>query len=370
MTGGTNPKAPSSSSSHKNNINNNKSSSSSSSHRKSRWENPNNNNNNNNNNKFVADSNKSEKPQTSIVTPKGKDSLLGPGPSKPSSDSIPPLTPLPPPPPPPSGPQFPDPVAVAGFAPPPPAPAPAPAAAYGFQMLDRRSITLADSSVRSYFALPPDYQDFAPPIRPFDRERERERERDRFLPFGGPTFGLERHFPPGGGGRMSPPDRPYERAHDRLNEREENYGRGGQSDYWKSLGLDARVPESSQKRKFGEEDGEEREGRDKFAWHRQQLLQYGNPNSNTSNNDYLAGTSSSPFRRDPFEDMRSSSRQMRVSGDYDLGSRREANLSHPDVDPKALKNAFLKYVKSVFENKEKYLEDKKQRPLECVACGR
>ncbi|GKB93899.1 hypothetical protein Tco_0980036 [Tanacetum coccineum] len=45
--------------------------------------------------------------------------------------------------------------------PPPPPPA------YGFHMLDRRTIVLADGTARSYFALPPDYRDFAPlPIRP------------------------------------------------------------------------------------------------------------------------------------------------------------------------------------------------------------
>ncbi|KAI3517077.1 hypothetical protein L1887_16284 [Cichorium endivia] len=47
------------------------------------------------------------------------------------------------------------------FAPPP---LPPPPPAYGFHMLDRRTIVLADGSVRSYFALPPDYQDFAPPL--------------------------------------------------------------------------------------------------------------------------------------------------------------------------------------------------------------
>ncbi|KAG4984306.1 hypothetical protein AAZX31_10G235700 [Glycine max] len=50
---------------------------------------------------------------------------------------------------------------------PDPAPlGPPPPPAYGFHMLERRTIVLADGSVRSYFALPPDYQDFAP--RPLD----------------------------------------------------------------------------------------------------------------------------------------------------------------------------------------------------------
>lgn len=46
---------------------------------------------------------------------------------------------------------------------------PPPPPAYGFHMLERRTIVLADGSVRSYFALPPDYQDFPPPPRHLDR---------------------------------------------------------------------------------------------------------------------------------------------------------------------------------------------------------
>lgn len=53
---------------------------------------------------------------------------------------------------------FPDPAPAPLGTPPPPA--------YGFHMLERRTIVLADGSVRSYFALPSDYQDFAP--RPLD----------------------------------------------------------------------------------------------------------------------------------------------------------------------------------------------------------
>ncbi|CAL0300750.1 unnamed protein product [Lupinus luteus] len=47
--------------------------------------------------------------------------------------------------------------------PPPPSLAPPPPPAYGFHMLERRTIILADGTVRSYLALPPDYQDFPPP---------------------------------------------------------------------------------------------------------------------------------------------------------------------------------------------------------------
>ncbi|KAI3754850.1 hypothetical protein L1987_54642 [Smallanthus sonchifolius] len=93
-----------------------------------------------------------------------------------------------------------------------PRPEPPPPPAYGFHMLDRRTIVLADGTARSYFALPPDYQDF-PPIRP-----------DSWLGF--------------------------------------NRSRQQNQDYWNSLGL-----EGSRKRKFGD---------DEFARQRQQLLQYGN----------------------------------------------------------------------------------------------
>ncbi|XP_076911626.1 uncharacterized protein LOC143569648 [Bidens hawaiensis] len=98
------------------------------------------------------------------------------------------------------------------LAPPPPPPA------YGFHMLDRRTILLADGTARSYFALPPDYQDFPPQ-----------------LPW---------HFD-----RNPPPD----------HHRQQN------QDYRNSL-------EGSRKRKFGD---------DEFARQRQQLLQYGNGNGSS-----------------------------------------------------------------------------------------
>ncbi|XP_076952518.1 uncharacterized protein LOC143626259 [Bidens hawaiensis] len=97
----------------------------------------------------------------------------------------------------------------------------APPPAYGFHMLDRRTIVLADGTARSYFALPPDYQDFPlqlprPPIRPDPWQFDRN----------------------------PPPD----------HHRQQN------QEYWNSL-------EGSRKRKFGD---------DEFARQRQQLLQYGN----------------------------------------------------------------------------------------------
>ncbi|KAE9618237.1 putative XS domain-containing protein [Lupinus albus] len=53
--------------------------------------------------------------------------------------------------------------------PPPPSLGPPPPPAYGFHMLERRTIILADGTVRSYLALPPDYQDFPPPPPPHGR---------------------------------------------------------------------------------------------------------------------------------------------------------------------------------------------------------
>ncbi|PKI42569.1 hypothetical protein CRG98_037036 [Punica granatum] len=79
---------------------------------------------------------------------------------------------------------------------------PPPPPSYGFHMLDRRTIVLADGSVRSYFALPLDYQDFP----------------NRFLP-PRPELGMPQ-------------------------------------DYWSSLGLDSGRPRPSDgpgKRKFGDD---------------------------------------------------------------------------------------------------------------------
>ncbi|KAH9682636.1 RNA recognition motif XS domain-containing protein [Citrus sinensis] len=113
MAGGNHPK----SSSHKP-----PPSSALSSYRKSRWESPKN-----------PPSDQKPKPSPNKHSPAQPKSL--PAPTHPSFSSHgPPLPYSEPPPPPP---------------------------AYGFHMLERRTIVLADGSVRSYFALPPDY-DFTP----------------------------------------------------------------------------------------------------------------------------------------------------------------------------------------------------------------
>lgn len=229
-------------------------------------------------------------------------------------------------------------------------------------MLGRRTIALADGSVRSYLALPPDYQDLPPQGRPqFERP-------DRFLPFGRD----ERDVPPGGGGMHFPPGG---RASPR---REEMLGRGGggQSDYWNSLGLDGRgqlPPEGSLKRKHGDGDERERE-RDEFARVRQQVLQYGNPNLNPEGvGHHVAGTSA--LFRDPLdfgqgldEDLRAS-KNMRIGSEYEMQGG-DDRMPHRDVDQQALKKAFLQLVQVVFERKRSYLENGKKGPLQCLVCDK
>ncbi|EHA8589627.1 putative protein SUPPRESSOR OF GENE SILENCING 3 [Cocos nucifera] len=249
----------------------------------------------------------------------------------------------------------------------PPSPPP-----YGFHNLERRTIVLADGSVRSYFALPPD-----PPA---------DIAADKMFPYGpggrpgfghGPEPGLglgfDKRFPPPGG-RFSPEDL-----------REPPYGRGPgpQHDYWASLGLDGpRVPPegapSSLKRKFGEEDD--------FAWHRQHVMHYGNANAHPGGfpsgsggdwPDYLRRTGS-PLRQDYREDLRSP-KQIKLGGEgyQDLPSRRTLPDDVPavalDVDPQALKKAFLRISKTINESltqRKNYLEDGKNGPLQCIVCGR
>lgn len=202
-------------------------------------------------------------------------------------------------------------------------------------MLDRRTIVLADGIVRSYFALPPDYQDFTPSA--------------RFLPnhhqMPGQGLGFDRQFP------MSLEFRD-------VRDRDRN------QDYWNSLGQ-----ENSLKRKYVD-DGErgrreEREERDEFARQRQQLLQYGNVGLNPNGHLGMAGTSS-PYRRD--DEMRSAKYMRDDQARHNAGHNK-----HNEVDQGALKKAFLHFAKLVNENgnqKKNYLADGKQGPLQCVACSR
>ncbi|XVF28844.1 hypothetical protein REPUB_Repub15cG0067100 [Reevesia pubescens] len=270
-------------------------SSSSNNHRKTRWEsssytpkkNP----------STTNDSKSSTKPNPS---PKSRPSPSSAAQNKSQSDPNPAHPPLPPFP-------FPDP---ASLGPPPPP-------AYGFHMLERRTIVLYDGSVRSYFALPPDYQDF--PTRPL---------------LGHPNFGSP---------QMGFLDNP---------------------DYWNGL----RDGPGPLKRKYGEEEKDLREEK-KEELSRQRM---GHPNAKVytlgpGGPDRLAGTSS-PFRN---EETRAA-KYMRVAGGFEnnnLGFRNK----HLEVDQNALNKAFLHFVKAVFENaaqKKNYLEEGKQGRLQCLACGR
>ncbi|CAL9065066.1 uncharacterized protein LOC103999244 [Musa acuminata AAA Group] len=246
---------------------------------------------------------------------------------------------------------------------------PPPPPSYGFHNLERRTIVLADGSVRSYFALPPD-----PPIDP---------AADKF-PYGSPGFGLGpetapglgfvNHFPPPPGRRFSPEDF----RQPPLNGR----GPGLQRDYWDSLGLDGpRGPleggPSSLKRKYG--------GEDEFLWHRQHVMQHGNPNgihlgpsgSGVDRRDYLGGNGS-PFGRDHHDEPRLS-KQMKLGRESyeEMTPRKTRPDDAPpvvlDVDTQALKRAFLRFSKTINENlaqRKKYLDDGKNGPLHCVVCGR
>ncbi|WOK95624.1 hypothetical protein Cni_G04331 [Canna indica] len=241
---------------------------------------------------------------------------------------------------------------------------PPPPPSYGFHNLERRTIVLADGSARSYFALPVDPAS------------------EKFL-YGRPGFGLgpepvpglgfDKHFPPPSGGRFSPEDFRHPPP----------YGRGPglpRGDYWDSLGLDGPrgPPEggtSSLKRKYGEED--------ELLWHRQHVMQHGNPNgihlgpsgSAGDRRDFLGG---SPFGRDHHDELRLS-KQVKLGGEsYELHQRRVRpdEVVRPallDVEPQALKRAFLRFSKILNESstqKKKYLEDGKNGSLKCLACGR
>ncbi|XP_047330405.1 uncharacterized protein LOC124933994 [Impatiens glandulifera] len=253
---------------------------------------------------------------------------------------------------------------------PPEAPAPPPMPAYGFHMLERRSIFLADGSVRSYLALPPDYRDFDPPRSlPFLHQGK------EMLP---PGMGMDKRFLPLG--PMSPE---FGRHGDSSLMRERN------QDYWNSLGLDGRMSgapmpmENMLKRRYGDE-RESKDGHDLFARQRQQLLQYGNAGAGAGRDgyppppiggraDFMAGTSNNPYQRELPDfgvggELRAS-KYMRVS----TGSSETVGLRHNDVDQEALKKAFLHFLKSINENaglKKNYLENGKQGPIQCVVCGR
>lgn len=209
-------------------------------------------------------------------------------------------------------------------------------------MLERRTIVLADGTVRSYFALPHDYQDFNPPPLPMPPR-----------PLMDPTG---RVFP---GGPGSP-------------------GPGGfnrHQDYWNSLGLDGRGPgpgmEGSMKRKYIHEE----EDKQRQLQQQHQFAHFGI--GNTSNgfpvgpSEFFAGTSG-PFGRSGGGgggDEYRASKYIRLSG----GGSENVALKHLEVDQSALKKAFLHFAKLINETanqRNNYLENGKNGRLQCLACGR
>ncbi|KAE9455362.1 hypothetical protein C3L33_12736, partial [Rhododendron williamsianum] len=314
MAGGTHPKSASS---------HNPSPSSSSSFRKSRWE---------------SDHKPSDKkPSSSSSAAAAKPPTPKPT-SNPKENPKPTSKPIPTPPT--------DPNPHPGFAPinPPPPPS------YGFHMLERRTIALADGSVRSYFALPPDYENFAPPpSRPMLPAQGG-------LGFGGRGFPLL--------GPMSP----------EFRDREDPFTRDRNEGYMNLL-----------KRKGGAGEDERGGGRDgsndEFVRQRQHLLQYGNAGSMNPDRfpvglnergEFVAGPSNN-LDGGRGEEFRAA-KYMRAGGGYEnFRGGDNVGLKHNDVDQSGLKKAFLHFVKLLNENtseKKNYLENGKQAPLHCVACGR
>ncbi|KZV17090.1 hypothetical protein F511_24108 [Dorcoceras hygrometricum] len=196
---------------------------------------------------------------------------------------------------------------------------PPPPPSYGFHMLDRRSIVLADGSVRSYFALPPDYQNFTPMPRLGFRPQFRGPHE---FGFDRPPFPIAPEFPG--------------------------------SNSWGKVPWNP-GPENSLKRKFGEDERGATD--DGFERQRQQLLQYGNVNGPGSSSGHNFGR---------VEEMRASKNPRTLEGNA-------SKLKHNEVDQNALKNAFFHFLKLVFETasqKKTYLGDGKQGPLRCLACSR
>nr|GLL43697.1 uncharacterized protein LOC109175562 [Ipomoea trifida] len=212
---------------------------------------------------------------------------------------------------------------------------PPPPPTYGFHMLERRSIALSDGSLRPYYALPPNYQDFQP-LPPRD--------------FRGPGLGFDRQFP------MSPDFRPE------FRDRENPFMWNRNQDSWNSLGLDGQasgpgmgpgVHENPMKRKFGDD---AREVYDGFERQRQQVLKHGN----MSNSPGTSGL----YRRDVGE--------MRPGKFMRTAEANVGQLKHHTVDQNALKRAFLHQIKLVYENtnqKNRFLADGKQGRIQCLVCG-
>ncbi|XP_027165300.1 uncharacterized protein LOC113765354 [Coffea eugenioides] len=227
---------------------------------------------------------------------------------------------------------------------------PPPPPAYGYHLLDRRTIVLADGSVRSYLALPPDYQDFTslPPPREF---RGPGITFDRKIPMSPDFRGPE--FRPEVGGRGDGFMRSWSQEHRTLGFEGRGNGPGMVEGPRPGIG-----PGNLTKRKFGDE---EREGRDGFERQRQQLLQYGKADGNLGG---MPGASRGYMGKG--EEMRAA-KYMRTD-EVNVGK-----LKHNGIDQVALKKAFLHFVKIIYDDpnqKKKYLADGKQGSLKCIACKR
>ncbi|KAL9401504.1 hypothetical protein Peur_005353 [Populus x canadensis] len=192
---------------------------------------------------------------------------------------------------------------------------PPPPPTYGFHMLERRTIVLANGSVRSYLALPPDYQDFPrPPLPP------------RFLHRGGHLDFLPT-------GPRFPPSNP-----DALGFQNQN--------------------QNQNKRKFDEESVKQGNSSSSYSNWKNYTL---GPDNRVSGTTSVAG------------EMRAG-KQMRIGSGDDVGlANRNNNRNFDEVNQSELKKAFFHFVKVINENetdRKKYLEDGKQGRLRCVACGR
>ncbi|KAB5545004.1 hypothetical protein DKX38_013116 [Salix brachista] len=193
---------------------------------------------------------------------------------------------------------------------------PPPPPTYGFHMLERRPIVLADGTVRSYLALPSDYQDFPrPPLPP------------RFLHRGGHP-----DFPPTG--PRIPPLNP-----DALGFQNQN--------------------QNQNKRKF-----------EKESVKHGSSGSYNNNHSNEKNYTLRAGNRGAGTSC-VADEMRTG-KKMRIGRGDDVGlANRNNNRNVDEVNQSELKKAFFNFVKVINENeadRKKYLEDGKQGRLRCVAC--
>lgn len=250
-----------------------------------------------------------------------------------------------------------------GIPPPPPD--------YGFHMLERRTIVLADGSVRSYFSLPADLDPYGPAATPIPRpDLDPYAAAASGIPrpdlnrsVGGPLGYDDRRFPHGlplrnshiGGGvgrgdRLSP-----EFSHEQPRQPFAPGAGGHQQDYWASLGLDGPMPQPV-KRKYPDKD-------DDYIHHRNQqhILHYGsNGDANSSIDRHFS--KHSKLGGSPGHDVQPS---------HDVSDNALPPTS--SVDPQALKRAFLRFSKLINEcskQKRLYLDDGRHARITCLACGR